>query len=221
MSMVFNDETLDSNKKLIMLAIGDNANDEGFCYPSLSTLVAKTSLSKPTVIKHIKELEQMNLLLAKKRSKKGGGRYTTIYIIYPQIHIPILDKELLEKFGIKDVQSKEALPPLQSKAPLPQEGIQSKEALPEPSLSLFNHHLYKELDKGEKELYLEYIALRKQMKLKTTMAIHERLLNKYFEFGRNVEIIKNAINSNWKDFYRIKETQAQNNTTGLPDGNWF
>ena len=219
MSMVFKDENLDSNKKLIMLAIGDNANDEGFCYPSLNTLINKTSLSKPTIIKHIKELEQNNLLLSKKRNtkqnKKGGGRLSNIYIIYPQIHVPTLDEDILIRFNIQRGQSKEGLPPSQSKECLPQMGSQSKEGLPEPSLKLFNHHLFNKLNKEEKKLFLEYSAIRKKMKLQTTLAIQERLLKKYFDYGQSIEIIQNAITANWKDFYPLKQNSTNKNTFAI------
>lgn len=223
--MVFKDENLEPNKKLIMLALGDNANDEGFCYPSLSTIVKKTSLSKPTVIKHVKELEDINLLLSKKRSKETGGRYTTIYIIYPQIFVSLLDKEILKRFDLKESQSKEGLPPTQSKAALPQKGIQSKEGLPKPSIYI-NHHnkkekkekekklftseLFSKLNKEEKDLFLEYCSLRKKMKLQTTLSIQKRLLKKYFEYGKNIEVIKNAISGNWRDFYPSRQAPGQN-----------
>ena len=35
MTSVFNDSSLKPTQKLIMLAIADNSNDEGFCYPSI------------------------------------------------------------------------------------------------------------------------------------------------------------------------------------------
>ena len=71
-----------------------------------------------------------------------------------------------------------------------------------------NHHLYLELSNEEKDLYLEYIAIRKKLKLTTTIKIHDRLLTKYFEFGRNIEVIEKAINGNWRDFlfYSIPNT---------------
>jgi len=189
------------NKKLTLLALCDNANDEGVCYPSINTLVSKTGLSRPTVIKNIKDLVEIELITTHKRSRKKGGRYSTLYLVFPKENYENLDEEYQQKFS----QSKEALPYTQSKEALPQEGIQSKEALPKPSLTLFNHHLYKELNTKEKELYLEYTSLRKSMKVKTTLAIHERLLTKYFKFGRDIAIIENAINANWKDFYEPKK----------------
>lgn len=210
MQKVWEDKTLEPNKKLIMLSLCDNANDEGFCYPSINTTCSKTGLSKPTVIKHQRELEENNYLLSKKRNSKktenGGKRLSTIYIVFPQENIQLLDEELLAKFDIKNSQSKEALPLGQSKEALPLNDSQSKEALPKPSLSLFNHHFYIQMTPKEKEVYLEYISLRKSMGIKTTKTIHDRLLKKYFEFGRDISVIENAINANWKDFYKPKQS---------------
>lgn len=65
--------------------------------------------------------------------------------------------------------------------------------------------LYQDLTDVEKSIYDEYIDLRKLMKLKTAQRSHTRLLNKYYEYGRNPAVIENAINANWKDFYPIKQ----------------
>ena len=202
MTKVFKDCSLEPNKKLVMLSLSDNANDEGFCYPSLNNIVLKTSLSRTTVIKHLKELEINQTLLSKKRSSSKGGRNSTMYIIYPLENIPKLDEDILKRFNIKISQGQRVVLPTQSQAAVPQMGTQGQRVVPKPSLTIFNHHLYKELDSTEKELYLEYCALRKSMKLQTTYKIHERLLNKYFEYGRDKNILKNAIISNWKDLYK-------------------
>ena len=212
MDKVFKDTSLDSNKKLIMLSIADNANDQGYAYPSINTLVEKTSLSKPTVIKHLKELENLGLLISHKRHRKNGSATSKIYVIYPSENFEKLDEDLQKMFD----QSKEALLGGQSKEALPPKGGQSKEALPlEPSLTLFNHHLYKEMNKNEKDLFLEYLSIRKSMKLKTTYQIQDRLLNKYFKLGRNMQIIENAISANWKDFYPIQQQKHQQSNTNV------
>ena len=209
MSMVFKDPNLDSTKKLIMLSLADNANDEGFCYPSLLTIARKTSLSKKTVIKHIRELVLKNLLLTKQRSKKNGGRYSSIYIVYPLIFTLTLEQELQEKFDIKNTQSVEATPPTQSVEATPQTTAQSVEATPKPSLTLFNHHLFNKLNKEEKDLFLEYLSVRKNIKLQTTLKIQDKLLRKYFAYGRKIEIFENAIISNWKNFYPISKKSSR------------
>jgi hypothetical protein len=202
MSKVWKIEELEPSSKLVLLAICDNANDEGVCYPSIDKIVSKTSLSRPTVIKNITKLVETNHLLKYQRATKKGGRYSSVYLVFPIETFDNLDPEYAEKFS----QSKTVLPCSQSKVTLPENGSQSKTTLPEPSLTLFNHHLFIELSNQEKDLYLEYIALRKQMKLITTMSTHNSLLKKYFEFGRNIVVIQNAIDSNWKDFYQPKPT---------------
>jgi hypothetical protein len=63
---------------------------------------------------------------------------------------------------------------------------------------------YKDLSKYEKDLFSEYLEMRKDIKVKTTERIINRLLNFYFKNGRNPKIIENAINANWKDFYPLK-----------------
>ena len=57
MSLVFENQTLSSTEKLIMLALADHANDEGkSIYPSQNRLSRKTSLARGTVNLHIQEL---------------------------------------------------------------------------------------------------------------------------------------------------------------------
>lgn len=58
-----------------------------------------------------------------------------------------------------------------------------------------------------RELFYEYIELRKKLKLQTTDKIITRLVNKYIEYGGKKIIIENAITANWKDFYPLKADQ--------------
>ena len=74
---------------------------------------------------------------------------------------------------------------------------------------LDENDLYKKLSEDEKDLFLEYMDLRKTLKLKTTLKIQTRLLKNYFEYGRDKQIIIKAINANWKDFYPIKQEKPR------------
>lgn len=206
MSKVWQIDNLEPSQKLVFLSICDNANDEGICYPSINTIQSKTSLSRPTVIKIINKLVELNYLIKTQRARKSGGRYSSLYLVFPDENLAFLDEEYREKF----VQSKKALPYSQSKVALPEKGSQSKVALPEPSLTLFNHHLFIKLNSTSKELYLEYVELRKKMKLVTSLKVHDRLLSKFFEFGEDNTVIENAINSNWRDFYKPKQQPTTN-----------
>lgn len=56
-----------STEKLVLLALADNANDDGECWPSIGTIADKTALSERTVHYAIKRLAQSGHLLIKNR----------------------------------------------------------------------------------------------------------------------------------------------------------
>lgn len=65
-------------RKLVLLKLCDNANDEGVCWPSQATLAEHCEISKRSVINHIKALEEANFLTTHhsvKNNKKQVNRY--------------------------------------------------------------------------------------------------------------------------------------------------
>lgn len=62
-------------QKLVLLALADNANDQGKCWPSVSTIARKCQLSRRSVFREIIRLEKAKLL----RSESGGGRKSNHY----------------------------------------------------------------------------------------------------------------------------------------------
>lgn len=74
MSMVFDNQELDSTQKLIMLALADHANDEGkSIYPSQDTLSLKTGLARETINRKIRELIGLGYLIKKGYKKSRAG----------------------------------------------------------------------------------------------------------------------------------------------------
>jgi hypothetical protein len=67
-----------AGKKLVLLALCDNANDQGECFPSVSMLVEKCSMSERSVFNHIADLEKDGAI---KRNSRTGR--STIYQIDP------------------------------------------------------------------------------------------------------------------------------------------
>jgi hypothetical protein len=67
------DMELPTTQKIVLLALADNANDEGICWPSITTLEKKTSLHRATVIRTISELEDRSHL---SRSSESGKTNT-------------------------------------------------------------------------------------------------------------------------------------------------
>lgn len=64
--------------KIVLLALADNANDEGFCYPSINTLSGKCGMDERTVRRVIKRLEETGHVTERPRP----GRSST-FTVHP------------------------------------------------------------------------------------------------------------------------------------------
>ena len=62
--------------KAVLISLADNANDNGYCYPSISKICERTCFKKRAVIDAIKWLEANALL----RANRDNGRHTTYTI---------------------------------------------------------------------------------------------------------------------------------------------
>ena len=69
---------IDPSQKLLLLALSDMANDEGYCWPSVASLEGRTGLSERTIRSKIQELELAGHLEKSERS----GR-STVYRVTP------------------------------------------------------------------------------------------------------------------------------------------
>lgn len=150
MTLVFNDETLKGNEKLLMLAIADNANDSGVCFPSWSTLMKKTSMSRNSLAKWLGALEEKQYLFRKQRSRKNGSKTSNKFLIYPLQNKDFLDFEDMEIFEDlftkvpkgelpkEETQSTKSMTTKVPKGELGEGGKVPKGELLEPSLNL-NH----------------------------------------------------------------------------------
>lgn len=56
LNWAFDDEKHKGNERLLIIAIADQCNDEGFCYPSTTTLAKKVNVTKPTIKRLLKSL---------------------------------------------------------------------------------------------------------------------------------------------------------------------
>lgn len=66
----FPDRTDTSSIKLVLLKLGDNANDEGLAHPSIATIAEKTGLSKKAVMENIALLEKVGLVVVIREAGK-------------------------------------------------------------------------------------------------------------------------------------------------------
>src|SRR4030095_3986241 len=65
----FNQKVGSMATKIILIKLADNANDEGFCWPSLDYVSEKCECDKTTVKRHIKRLEELNLVHIQHRNQ--------------------------------------------------------------------------------------------------------------------------------------------------------
>lgn len=81
------------NEKLVLLALADNSNDTGVCFPSYNTLQRKTSMNRGTLAKWIKSLEAKRLIFKANRKRKSGANSSNKYLLFPDEMFELLDEE--------------------------------------------------------------------------------------------------------------------------------
>lgn len=67
-----------TGQKMVLLSLCDNANDQGECYPSVSMMVEKCSMSERSIFNHLDFLEKVGAISKNQRT----GR-STIYKVNP------------------------------------------------------------------------------------------------------------------------------------------
>lgn len=78
------EQDLPPSPKFLLVTLADKADDNGTTAAGVDFLAYETGISTRTVIRHLKQLEEMNLLHKERREYKGfGGRKTNLTILHP------------------------------------------------------------------------------------------------------------------------------------------
>lgn len=96
--------------KFLLLALADNANDEGHCYPSGKYLCIKTSLNRKTIIAGLDQLEARGYLIDTGQ-RKGVTKQVKVY----QLRVPL---EGLLNSTVEGTLSPERVPSVPGKSPV-------------------------------------------------------------------------------------------------------
>lgn len=67
-------------RKLVLLKLADNANDEGVCFPSYQYIADHCEITKRSAITHIEKLIKMGLVSKKARKNKDGSSSNLYYL---------------------------------------------------------------------------------------------------------------------------------------------
>lgn len=82
MISVFHHSQSTGNDRLVLLAIADEANDDGGnAFPSMRRLALKANCNKDTVSEAIKRLEALGELEVKRPTKRGPGQYNQYRVV--------------------------------------------------------------------------------------------------------------------------------------------
>ncbi|HHF5159193.1 TPA: helix-turn-helix domain-containing protein [Haemophilus influenzae] len=68
-------------RKLVLLKLADNANDDGICFPSYQYITDKCEMTRRSAISHIEYLIKMGLVSKKERKNKDGS-ISNLYFLH-------------------------------------------------------------------------------------------------------------------------------------------
>ncbi|HHE8876173.1 TPA: helix-turn-helix domain-containing protein [Haemophilus influenzae] len=68
-------------RKLVLLKLADNANDDGICFPSYQYIADKCEMTRRSAINHIEYLIKMGLVSKKERKNKDGS-ISNLYFLH-------------------------------------------------------------------------------------------------------------------------------------------
>jgi hypothetical protein len=216
---------LPTSRKIVLLALCDNANDQGECYPSIPMIAGKCSLKERVVYECLRDLETGGFLKRDNRS----GRSTIYRISNPCIwRTPALNAPL---HHMQDTPAPDAPPPLHhmQDTPAPDAPITINEPSIEPSL---NHQgdgsKATRAKKSGRESAPSAVALpdwlpaaswealiehRKATKSAMTPQAQKLAINKLDELrGQGNDpaaVINQTILNGWKGLFPIRDNQRQ------------
>ena len=191
-------ENLKANTKILLLVIMSYESKEGYSYPSHSRLIKETGLSKSTLIKCLKELEELGYII----SEKAAGNNNK-YFIDSSIKISSSKSNTSAKNDTGSSTKNDTGVVLNLVHKNKQENKQKNNSDLEVIVEAYTDN--KEL----KEAIIDFIEMRKSIKKKLTERGLKGILNKLDKLAVNdfekIEILENSIMNCWQGVFEIKK----------------
>ena len=192
-------ENLKANTKILLLVIMSYESKEGYSYPSHSRLIKETGLSKSTLIKCLKELEELGYII----SEKAAGNNNK-YFIDSSIKISSSKSNTSTKNDTSSSTKNDTGVVLNLVHKNKQENKQ-KNNNSDLEVIVEAYTDNKEL----KETIFDFIEMRKSIKKKLTERGLKGILNKLDKIALNdyekIEILENSIMNCWQGVFEIKK----------------
>ena len=88
-------QDLPPTPKLVLVALGESADDQGVCWPSVPTLARRCSLSVRTVQRILQDLEARGLIRIEPRYRADGSRTSNRYILLLDKGDPVSERPVV------------------------------------------------------------------------------------------------------------------------------
>jgi DNA-binding transcriptional ArsR family regulator len=89
---------LASGPRLVLLALCDNANDSGSCYPSVQALADKCGLSVRSVRSHVADMERLGLLERNERTGRSTYYQISLKALRAAVYKCLAGREHISEF---------------------------------------------------------------------------------------------------------------------------
>ena len=192
-------ENLKANTKILLLVIMSYESKEGYSYPSHSRLIKETGLSKSTLIKCLKELEELGYIISEKSTGSNNK-----YFIDSSIKISSSKNDSSTKNDTSSSTKNDTGVVLKMIHKNKQENKQ-KNNNSDLEVILEAYTDNKEL----RETIIDFIEMRKSIKKKLTERALKTILNKLDKIALNdfekIEILENSIVNCWQGVFEIKK----------------
>lgn len=191
-------------QKAVLISLADQANDDGYCWPSVGAIASRTCLSERAVQGAIKWLQSAGLLGASER--RGTS---SVYQITPAAYAP---PQEMRPAANAPTPAVSAPPPPQELRPTP------ADAAPKPSMNRqLNHQEPKKRASASvfelpgwvpADTWAAFMETRKAKKAKSTdyaLSLIVKDLERFKAAGHDpVAILNNSIKAGWSDVYPPK-----------------
>ena len=225
MVQAMNCEVGNPARKLVLLKLADNANDDGICFPSYQYIADKCEMSKRSAISHIDDLIKMGFVTKKARKNKDGSS-ANLYLLHLEQGS---EKSALGGENISLGSEKSALGGSEKSAPITSHSLEPvTESKKTTQKSEFEMLLEQFGISGQ--LAKDFITHRKAKKAPITETAMNGFLREANKVGLSVaESVAISIERNWQGFkatwyLKDKELQSikqpQSSNTFADDGSW-
>lgn len=209
---VMQDQNLSISAKAVYAYFCSFTGSGDSCFPTRKKICFDLGISNDSLSKYLNQLIGNGYLTVEQIKEKGRFSHNVYTLPDTILPCPKISDTVKTEHGKTDTKKNSSKTNSSSK--------KNSEEKKERKKSGYDEILSQIEDDSLRELYLEYIKMRKMIKAPMTDRALTMLINKVnelepFDIGRQMRMLETAIMNNWKSVYPLKEERQ---TTGQHQG---